>query len=110
MPDMFTKEERSRVMATIRSHGNRSTEIAFINILRKGKIRGWRRRQQLLGKPDFVFREARVAVFIDGCFWHGCAKCSVPPKSNREYWNAKLLRNRERDREVTQGLRKVGWR
>ena len=59
-------------MGRIKFSGNRSTEKAFVAILREHKISGWRRNYGLLGKPDSVFPRAGVAVFLDGCFWHGC--------------------------------------
>ncbi len=110
MADVFTKQKRSDVMARIRSHGNKDTELALIKVFRAYKITGWRRRQALPGRPDFVFRNHRLAVFVDGCFWHGCAEHSRPPKSNRSYWQEKMIRNRARDREVTHALRKLNWR
>lgn len=77
---------------------------------REAGITGWRRHLPLHGRPDFAFREARVLVFVDGCFWHGCARCYRRPASNRAYWDAKVLRNQARDREVTRELKKRGWR
>ena len=71
MADVFTKKKRSAVMAAIRSHGNKDTELKLISIFRGHGIKGWRRHQPLPGKPDFVFRRERLAVFVDGCFWHG---------------------------------------
>ena len=59
---------------------------------------------------DFVFRKERVAVFVDGCFWHGCPRHGTMPAGNRAFWMAKLTRNAARDREVTRTLRKAGWR
>lgn len=61
-------------------------------------------------RPDMVFIGARVAVFVDGCFWHGCPLHSTAPKNNREFWEQKLRRNRERDAENTQWLEAEGWR
>jgi DNA mismatch endonuclease (patch repair protein) len=60
------------------------------------------------GRPDFWFSRGPVALFIDGCFWHGCRKCGVVPKTNTKYWTQKLDRNRARDREVNRSLRKAG--
>ena len=112
MPDVFTPEKRSAVMARIRSHGNRDTELKMIALFRAHGITGWRRRQAVFGKPDFVFRRERVAVFVDGCFWHGCPKPKHAPlpKSRAEWWAAKLDRNKQRDRLVTRTLRREGWR
>ncbi len=59
---------------------------------------------------DVVFPRARVAVFIDGCFWHGCPKHATVPKTNREYWLPKLAENKERDRRQTSRIRVAGWR
>lgn len=110
MADVFTKKKRSAVMAAIRSQRNKDTELRLITILRQAAICGWRRNQQLLGKPDFVFRSAKVAVFVDGCFWHGCPKHGRNPTSNLEYWTAKLERNRNRDHTTNRLLRRSGWR
>ena len=109
MPDVFTKAKRSQVMSAIRSRGNKDTELKLASIFRAAGITGWRRRQTLLGKPDFVFGHTRLAVFVDGCFWHGCPKHGRQPGSNASYWAPKLAQNKARDREVTRGLRKAGW-
>ena len=61
-------------------------------------------------RPDFVFRQARLAVFVDGCFWHGCPKHATKPKNNRAFWHRKLAANKDRDRLVIQTLRRAGWR
>jgi DNA mismatch endonuclease (patch repair protein) len=110
MTDVFSMAKRSEVMSRIRSCGNKDTELRLIKLFRKAGITGWRRHQKLMGKPDFVFRGDRIAVFVDGCFWHGCPQCYRRPSSNRKYWDAKLTRNRQRDRSVTLLLRKNGWR
>jgi DNA mismatch endonuclease, patch repair protein len=110
MPDVFSIRKRSDVMSRIRSSGNKDTELALIRLFRKVGITGWRRRWPLAGKPDFVFPKARLAIFVDGCFWHGCLKHSRPPQSNQAYWRAKMIRNKTRDRSVAQVLRKKGWR
>jgi DNA mismatch endonuclease (patch repair protein) len=109
MPDVFTEAKRSEVMSRIRGKNNASTEIRLIDIMRKGRVSGWRRHQKLPGRPDFVFREARVAVFVDGCFWHCCPKCSNLPKNNAEFWRKKLLGNKTRDSAVSKQLRDMGW-
>lgn len=110
MADVFSKRKRSRVMAAIRSKGNKATEIKLISIFRAHGITGWRRNQKLSGKPDFVFRKERLAVFVDGCFWHGCPKHSRTPRSNVAYWEKKLARNKARDKRVSRELRTHAWR
>src|SRR5262245_11884163 len=110
MTDVFTKEKRSEVMSRIRGRGNRDTELVLATLLRRHRIWGWRRHLPLKGKPDFAFPRARVAVFVDGCFWHRCPKCSKQPANNREFWNTKLSENVERDYRVTRALESSGWR
>ena len=110
MADVFTKEKRSEVMSRIKGKGNKDTELAMIQILRSNHISGWRRNQAALGKPDFIFPQKRVALFVDGCFWHGCPKHSNMPKNNEEFWREKLQKNKDRDKFVTRELRKMGWK
>jgi len=110
MPDVFTKAKRSEVMSRIRGRGNKDTELALARLLRRHRIKGWRRHQAVFGKPDFVFKQARLAVFVDGCFWHGCPKHATKPKHNRAFWRRKLAANQQRDQIVNGTLRKAGWR
>ena len=110
MADWLSREQRSRNMASIRSKGNATTEKAFLRLLRDSGLSGWRRHVDLPGKPDFVFRSKRIAVFIDGCFWHGCPRCYRLPEDNRRYWKTKVLTNRTRDRRTTRRLRSLDWR
>jgi len=97
-------------MAAVRSKGNRETELKLAGILRAHGIKGWRRHQPVPGKPDFVFRKARIAVFVDGCFWHGCRWHCRIPQTNRAYWQRKIAKNTRRDLATTRGLRRAGWR
>ncbi|MGD0251774.1 MAG: very short patch repair endonuclease [Verrucomicrobiota bacterium] len=110
MADVFSIHKRSEVMSRIRSRGNKDTELTLAKLLRQHCIAGWRRNQPVFGKPDFIFPKFRLAVFVDGCFWHGCLKHSQPPQSNRSYWREKMIRNRARDRFVSRVLRQAGWR
>ena len=110
MADVFTKKKRSLVMAAIRSRGNKDTELKLTLILRSAGITGWRRHQPVAGHPDFIFRRERLAVFVDGCFWHGCRWHCRMPKSRTEFWNPKIARNKKRDHTVNALLRKCGWR
>ena len=109
MTDVFTKSKRSEVMSRIRGRGNKDTEVALAKLLRANGITGWRRHQPVFGKPDFIFRKVRLAVFVDGCFWHGCPRHASIPKSNGAFWRRKLAANKARDRLVTRTLRARGW-
>jgi DNA mismatch endonuclease (patch repair protein) len=109
--DNVSRLVRSRTMAAVKSTGNRSTERVLRARLVRSGFRGWRMHaRDVAGCPDFVFDEARVAVFVDGCFWHGCPACRRPPSSNQEYWTKKVARNVARDRRNARALRKDGWR
>ena|SRR5689334_23383542 len=109
MPDVFTKAKRSEVMSRIRGHGNKDTELALAKLLRRHRITGWRRNQRVFGKPDFVFIKLKLAIFVDGCFWHGCPNHATKPKNNRAFWQRKLSANRRRDQTVNLALRKMDW-
>ncbi len=110
MADNLTKEQRSYAMSRIRSRGNSSTEKTLIAAMRKAGISGWRRKSDLRGKPDFVFTRFQTAVFVDGCYWHGCRKCCLGSNSNNEYWGPKIHGNAKRDRRNTRELRAAGWK
>lgn len=109
MADVFKPEIRSQIMRAVKSKRNKSTEEKLITILRKNKITGWRRNYSIYGKPDFVFLKEKIAIFADGCFWHGHNCRKLKPQSNKQYWDAKIERNKKRDKEVNKYLRKKGW-
>src|SRR5215831_980950 len=93
MVDVFSREKRSEIMSRVKSHGNRATELRLVSVFREYGFVGWRRKSALFGRPDFVFPSRRVAVFIDGCFWHGCPIHGQVPQSNRAFWERKLSAN-----------------
>ena len=97
-------------MAAVRSRGNKATELALAKLFRAAGLKGWRRHALILGRPDFIFAKERVAIFVDGCFWHGCAKHCRMPASNRKYWVAKIERNVRRDSLTRKTLRSKGWK
>jgi DNA mismatch endonuclease, patch repair protein len=107
--DNMSPERRSYTMSRIRSQGNESTEKRVARILRVHRIKGWRRHVDLPGKPDFVFPDQRVAIFVDGCFWHGCPRCGLRSKTNTMYWKRKIEDNRRRDRKTRNQLQRIGW-
>jgi DNA mismatch endonuclease (patch repair protein) len=100
---------RSRTMSSIRGRGNRTTELRMAGELRRARLSGWRRHLGLFGTPDFVWRRERLALFVDGCFWHGCPRCYRSPRHNASFWRIKVTGNRDRDKRVTRSLRAAGW-
>ena len=111
MADTVSPGVRSRIMGSIHSRGNRTTEIRLAAMLQSSGILGWRRHARVAGSfPDFAFPLHRLAVFVDGCFWHGCPIHFRPPSSNRAYWGPKMEGNRARDRAISARLGEAGWR
>lgn len=96
-------------MKAIRSRDTR-IELIVRRLLWSRGIRGYRVHSKLPGKPDITFTRQRVAVFLDGCFWHGCPKCFRLPATNTGYWDDKISRNRERDSAVQRELTLAGWK
>ncbi len=84
-------------------------EIVFRKLVWSKGLKGYRIKNKVKGKPDLYFPRKKIAVFIDGCFWHKCPECFVKPKSNLKYWNAKIKRNRERDIEINRLLQNDGF-
>ncbi|MBI2928162.1 MAG: very short patch repair endonuclease [Verrucomicrobia bacterium] len=98
-------------MRAVRGRGNKTTETRFRSALVRAGLRGWSiGPQNLPGRPDFYFAKARLAVFVDGCFWHGCRRCGHVPRTNSKFWRAKIERNRQRDRATSAALRAAGLR
>lgn len=97
-------------MSRVRARGSLKTELRMIQLFREYHITGWRTNARLVGKPDFAFPSRRLAIFVDGCFWHGCSKHSTTPSDNREFWEHKLSQNKVRDRVANKSLRSAGWR
>lgn len=109
MADVFTKEKRSEIMSRVRGRGNLATEKKLIQLFRQNSITGWRRNYPLFGKPDFVFPKRKIAVFVDGEFWHGHSTLGKIPKTNAKFWEEKIARNKKRDRLVNRTLKEKGW-
>lgn len=101
---------RSRAMAAVRSKHNRSTEMRFRMALVRAGIANWVTHENLPGRPDIYFPTAKVAIFLDGCFWHGCKSCGHIPKTNSLFWKTKISRNQDRDRRNTRLVRKSAIR
>jgi len=99
---------RSRIMASVGSKNNRTTELALGRILWASGLRGYRKQWPVAGRPDFAWPGLKIAVFVDGCFWHGCS-CKYLPRSNKKFWREKIDSNKRRDARVSQRLRRDGW-
>lgn len=96
-------------MRAVKSRGNKSTERRCRAWLVRAGVRGWKVHPQgLPGNPDFYFPIPRLAIFVDGCFWHGCPLCGHVPKANHPYWKAKIEGNRRRDQAKAQALSAQG--
>lgn len=111
MADVFDSKKRSDIMSKVRSNNNKSTELALIKFFKENNITGWKRNYPVKGHPDFVFLDKKIAVFVDGCFWHGHQNCRyfVMPKSNTEYWESKIKSNITRDKTTYDSLSALGW-
>lgn len=105
------KESTSRVMQANKARDTKP-EVALRKALREAGLRGYRlHSKQLPGRPDIAFGKAKVAVFINGCFWHRCPHCDLPlPKSNTDFWKKKFDANVVRDRKKVEALEEAGWR
>lgn len=110
MADIFNTEQRSKIMRSVKSTRNKSTEQRLIQFFKENKITGWRRNFKLFGKPDVVFPATRVVIFTDGCFWHGHDCRNTKPKANEMYWKLKIEKNRLRDGLVSKVLIEKGWK
>jgi len=106
MADIFSKTMRSSIMSKIRSK-NTKTELLLKKCLKGTYLRF---HPQIYGNPDFGNKKRKIAIFVDGCFWHKCKKCFIAPKSNKKYWTPKLENNIRRDKKVNKRLKKTGWR
>ena len=109
MADIFDKAKRSEIKKKERSKNNKSTELKLIQIFKENNIHGWRRNYKVKGHPDFVFLNKKIAIFVDGCFWHGHDCRNTKPKDNQEYWDKKRERNMKHDKEITEYFENRGW-
>lgn len=104
-------EHVSRVMSANKAKETKP-EIIFRKALWKANIRGYRKNwKKVPGRPDIAFPRQKLAIFINGCYWHNCEKCNFPlPKTNREFWKNKFKTNKRRDQIKLHTLEKIGWR
>lgn len=109
MTDVHTRRQRSYNMSMIKGR-NTKPELIIRKLLSLNGIRGYRINYKLAGKPDIVFTKYKLAVFIDGCFWHKCPQCFRQPDNNKEFWEKKIEGNVKRDNNVDNQLKKEGWK
>jgi len=111
MTDVFDAPTRSAVMRRVKGKGT-APELKVRRILWALGARYRLNRKDLPGSPDIVLPGRRLAIFVHGCFWHGhdCARGARVPKANRDYWTAKVARNRARDARSADALAALGWR
>ena len=109
MADVFDERKRSEIMSKVRSKNNKSTELKLIQLFKEDHIVGWKRNYPVKGHPDFVFLDKKIAVFVDGCFWHGHDCRNTRPSDNADYWKKKRERNMKHDKEITELFERRGW-
>ena len=103
-------EKISKVMSANRGK-NTSPELKLRRMLRLSGLRGYKlHSKDIAGRPDIAFSKDKIAIFLDGCFWHGCPTCFVAPRTNRAFWLKKIRVNRTRDSRVKNLLRREGWK
>lgn len=111
MPDCFSVEKRSQVMAQIKSQGTQpEVRLGALLAIWLPEMEILQSPKEIIGRPDFALTQGRIAIFLDGCFFHGCPQHYREPKQNSEYWIAKVARNRKHDQLVTRTLKAEGWR
>jgi DNA mismatch endonuclease, patch repair protein len=108
MTDVLSPEQRSHNMSHIRGK-NTSPEMKLRKKIFSLGIRGYRLHYNLPGKPDIVFTKKKIAIFVDGCFWHKCPICFQEPETRKEFWMKKIGSNVERDLKNTKQLQEEGW-
>src|SRR5712692_8765186 len=106
--DNLTPNERRKAMRAVKGRDT-TPERRVASTLRAMGIRFRGQAADLPGSPDFVLSDLRVALFVQGCFWHGHSCRARTPRTNRAYWVTKIARNRQRDRRVRRMLNRLGW-
>lgn len=108
MTDIFSKNKRSEIMSKVRSKDSR-IEIEFRKELWQAGFRYRKNAIKYFGKPDIVLPKYKTVIFIDSCFWHGCKKHGSVPQTRKRFWEAKIKRNKQRDKEVNRYYKKLTW-
>jgi len=105
--DHLTKKQRSYLMSTIKGKWTKQERLVH-NYLKGTKIKH-RMHPHIIGNPDIILIDKKIAIFLDGCFWHGCARCYKRPTSNTKYWDQKFIMNKKKAKYASSVLRKDGW-
>lgn len=111
MVDNLKPEDRRKTMRAVKGKGTTLERRLFAMLVGMG-LKGWRKNaDDIIGKPDVVFNNEQVAIFVDGCFWHGCHHCQrkLRPETNHEYWERKISCNIERAKSNSQKLLENRW-
>ena len=108
MADIFTKKKRSEIMSRVKNKDSK-IEIAFRKALWKKGFRYRKNATNYFGKPDLVLKRYNTVIFIDSCYWHGCKKHCVLPKTNIKFWKNKILNNTLRDKMVNRHYKKTHY-
>lgn len=109
MADIFSKTKRSDIMSKVRNKDSR-IEITLRKALWKEGFRYRKNSTKHFGKPDIVLPKYKTVIFVDSCFWHGCKKHGSMPTTRKDFWEKKIARNKERDKEVNRHYKKESWR
>lgn len=107
--DTVSKKKRSEIMARVKSKGSQM-ERSLMRELSKAKLRYRKHVSGLPGTPDIVFRNKKLVIFLDSCFWHGCRWHGTTPSTNTKFWSDKIAANKNRDRKVNREYKKMGWK
>lgn len=107
--DVHSPSQRSFNMSKIHAK-NTTPELKLRKALSTNGIRGYRLHYKLIGRPDIVFTKKKIAIFIDGCFWHKCKTHFIAPKTSKKFWYLKIKNNVLRDKNVNRGLKNDGWK
>lgn len=110
MADVYNKTKRSQIMARIRGK-HTSPEVRLAQLLKELGFKFECHRKDLPGSPDLVLPRRKIALFVNGCFWHGHHNCSraTLPSTNKVFWKTKIEKNKRRDESQRRKLRKMGW-
>ena len=108
MADIFSKKKRSEIMAKVRNKDSK-IEITLRKALWNEGFRYLKNSTKYFGKPDIVLPKYKTVIFVDSCFWHGCIKHGTMPTTRKAFWEKKITRNKERDKEVNRHHRSQGW-